>query len=269
MRKNNKKWFTLIEMIVYTWILIIGSIFVITVFFWGVKQFENSTLNTEEIHNIANAQIFLKKALENIDNVVLLRHKAVNSNIITWDVDINIDGTIFNKKQFLISDIISKCWFIVNDDYDLIAYSSKDNLDPIIIWVIWDTTKTSRPYHQLAIYKYYSTTSEKAKILWDKNAWRISSYINSKWNYETEWLTSYKCNKNNWFLLPISNKFYPDMENNFKYTSYLKRFKVISTGINDNNKYWNWLTEIQLEWESINNTIARTKYQYFSKIYSQ
>jgi len=83
MKKNNKKAFTLLEMIVYIGLLIIASAFVISTFFWGIRQYESSSLMTEETHNIANAQIFLKKALENIDNVLLLKHKKINSHIIS------------------------------------------------------------------------------------------------------------------------------------------------------------------------------------------
>ena len=266
MKKNNKKAFTLLEMIVYIGLLIIASAFVISTFFWGIRQYESSSLMTEETHNIANAQIFLKKALENIDNVLLLKHKKINSHIISWDTDVTIDHNYFNQKKFSLSDLTT-CWFVSNDDYDLVAYSSKDNLDPIILWVIKGFTSSWREYRQLAIYKYYSITSERSKILWDILNWNITSFINSRWKYQTDWFNAYKCDKNNWFLLPISNKSYIDQEFDFKYTSFLKRFKVVSTNRNSNIKYWNWLTEIQLEWETINKTLARTKYQFFSKMY--
>lgn len=266
MKKINKKWFTLLEMIVYIWLLIVASIFIVTTFFWWIKQYENSTRVTEEIHNISNAQIFLKKALENIDNVLLLSHESDNSNIISWDADMTIDWNYLNQYKFSISDL-NNCWFVNDENYDLVAYSSKDNLDPIVVWVIKWFTASWREYRQLAIYKYYSIMSERPKILWDLTNWNISTFVDSKWKYKSDWLNSYKCNKNNWFLLPISNKSYIDQEFDFNYTSFLKRFKVVTTTRDDNIKYWNGLTEIQLEWETIDKTISRTKYQFFTKMY--
>jgi len=47
-------------------------------------------------------------------------------------------------------------------------------------------------------------------------------------NYITEGLTSYKCNEDNGFLVPVSSKYYIDEVVDYDYSVFLKRFKVIA-----------------------------------------
>ena len=265
MRIKNKKWFTLFELVIYVWILIIWTLLISSVFVRGVAKYQESWLLNEQLHNVNNIETILKKSVANIDNVILKYHKAANSKLTWVDSDKTLDNIYYNNHLFTLDELRTTCWFVTNEDYDLIAFSSTDGYDPVIVWVIERSTDTGRNYRQLAVYKYYSTVTERSKILWDKIAWRISTFVNTKWEYETEGLTAYKCNIDNWFLIPISTKYYYDDEFDFSFTSFLKRFKADATNRTNNIKYWIGIARMVFSWESRDKTIWNIKHQYFTK----
>lgn len=266
MIKNNK-WFTLLEMIIYFWVFAFASIFIIAAFSWGVKVNKNSNLTIQEFQNINTSYLYVKKILENANNVLLISHNNNNSWIENDITSYTIDNKYYNQHLFSLSELQNECNFISNQDYDIVAFTSKDDLDPIIIWVINNNDENGRNYYQLAIYKYYSILTEKSKILNDiLNWWNwINNFIDTRWLLKTDWLNSYKCDINNWHLIPIWTKYYPDEDYDYTTTSFLKRFKVITTDVNENIKYWNGFIEILFEWESRNELRWRIKYQLLTK----
>ena len=271
MRNSNKKWVTLLEMVIYLGILSIASVTLIAILMSGIKHNVKTTLFLEQTRNIATSQKHLLKATENINDVLLLSHKKVGTHISSIN-DITIGAAFLNQKQFNLWDLQVNCGFIKNNDYDLVAFSSKDNLDPIVIGVIADTTSSWRAYYQLAIYKYYSLYFEKDRIEQDKRDGNISNYIDSEWQYITEGLTSYKCNKDNGFITPISSKFYIDEQYDYTSTTFLSKFKVIpyikTNSIDEIQKYGVGLVEIELDWETRDGERSSTVYHSFSRTFN-
>lgn len=266
--KVNKRWVTLIEMIIYMWIFIIAVLIMFAVVVSMLKVNNNTNLSIKLASNITNSQIYLDKALENINNVLLVYHKDTNtflSKNILW-TDLTQDTKYFNQHEFTLSELSTQCDFIINDEYDLIAFTSRNSLDPIVVGVIEKESETWRKYRQLAIYSYRSLQNIE-QIRWDVLNWNISDFIDNNWRYISEGLTPWKCDINNGFLIPISSKYFIDEESVPENYVNLKYFKVVVEDLSNIIKYWHSLVEFSLVFEKVEWEKGNLFFQEVSKLF--
>ena len=268
---NNKKWVTLLETILYLWIFMVALTLLFAIVISVIKINKNTNLSLLTMSNMTNANIYLEKWLSNINNILLLEHKNINTTI--WsnliNTDLTIDNKYFNQYNFTLAHLKTQCWFISNNDYDLVAFTSRTSLDPIVLWVIEKESASWRKYHQLALYSYRSN-KDLELIRGDILAWHLTSFLDLKWRYKSEWLSNWKCNQDNWFIIPISSKFYLDQNNTPEYSTTLKWFKVITEKDAELNipRYWHWYLEFQLIWDKREELKWKTIYQVYSKSFN-
>lgn len=263
----NRKWITLIEVILYMWIFMVAILLLFAIVDSVIKINKNTNLSLLTMSNMTNANIYLEKSLANINNILLLEHKNVNTTIgrNLINTDLTIDNKYFNQFNFTLDHIKSQCKFITDDNFDLVAFTSKSNLDPIIVGVIERTSDSWRIYRQLAVYSYRNN-KDLELIRWDILSGHLTSFLDIKGRFKSEGLSSRKCDPNNGFLIPISSKFFVDQENIPEYQTTLKAFKVITESNTQNiSRYWNWYIELQLIWNKTEGLKGKTLYQVYSK----
>jgi len=266
--KNNKKAFTLLELILYTTIFILSSVIITTLFKDSFSQNQKSSMNIEFLKNVSSAEKYLRKASENVNGIVLISHKDDNTVTDTTFWDINVSNNSYNGYNYTLAELRDTCGFIINDNFDIVALKTVDWLDPVIIGVIEKETGTGRKYTQLAIYKYYSLFSQEEKIEDDMEAGVISPYlINGQ--YVSSGLNLYKCNLENGYLLEVSSKNYTDYILDYDYAVHLNTFKVLPYWLQDTSEgYTAGLIEYELGWVLAEKDVRRIIYQTISKVFN-
>lgn len=273
----NRKGVTLIETIIYSWILML---FVLLI--WRMLQsmtFVNGNTNTslQGMSSITTTHAYIDKAVSNAEWILLLGHSAVNWSFPTLiqDENKNIDSKYWNQFQWTHSHITwSKCGFINDNDHDLVALITRDKLDPIIIWTIEKPDISGRKYRQLAIYSYRNH-SEIELIRGDIALNNITKYLDNKGKYITEWLTDWKCDEKNWFLVPISGRWYIDWESVNDQHVKLGQLKIITPDlkqyegvtIDDLIRYGTGYLEIHMVWDRVFEQQVKRYYQIYTKTF--
>jgi len=263
----NKKGAMLIELILYTGIVLVSIVLVFSMLISFKKLNSNLNLDVSLMSNITNSEIYLNKALNSVNNILILYHKNTNINMETpiLNNDLEINNKYFNQYEFSLTNFKNKCWFIINDKYDLVAFTSKKTIDPIIVGVIERTTDSGRKYEQLAIYSYRNIND--MNLIKEDFSTGLNNYIDKNWRYKTWWLTDWKCDINNWFLIPISSKNFLDLDKEAGPYFKLESLKIFTDSTPEEIKrYWNWLVEFHLTWEKRKDLSSKYFYQTLTKI---
>lgn len=251
MQKRSYTAFTLLELIIYIGLLLMALSIILYTINLGLRANDTSGLFLERSRNVASAERYISKATENISDYLIVSGEQSQAS--------------FNGYNFTLTHIINQCNFVVEDRYNLIAFTTYDSLDPTIIGVI-QGERDGREYRQLAIYRYYSTYSELERIKQDYEAGRILNYVDSTTGgFRTEGLTPYKCNPDNGFLMPISSKLYIDNVADRRYANSLHHFLVIPYAFANRDISRVRLVEMQLGWESRIDNNATIINQVFSR----